>query len=133
MQAGATSPILRLAAPSAMRWPADGSSGGRSAGPAPAPRSPQRALTDARYLRCRRRAGREVDFVIEHGRRLLAVEAKLGASVAFADAEGLRAFLAEHADAVAGLLVHGGRDVRRLGERIVAVPWHVLAGAAAPP
>lgn len=72
--------------------------------------------------------GQEVDFVIEHGRRLLAVEVKQTNNPSYRDASGLRAFLSDHPHASGGLLVHTGREVRRLGERILAVPWTLVTG-----
>jgi hypothetical protein len=43
-------------------------------------------------------------------------------------AAGLAKFLAEHPQAVGGILLHGGQQIRRLDERIVAVPWSLLTG-----
>jgi predicted AAA+ superfamily ATPase len=76
----------------------------------------------------RTQKGTEVDFVLEHGRRLLAIEVKQTDRPGYADAEGLRYFLREHPQAAGGLLVHGGRDIRRLDEKIVAAPWRVVTG-----
>ncbi len=76
------------------------------------------------------RTGHEVDFVVEHGRRLLAVEVKLTDRPGYRHTEGLRRFMAECPQVVGGLLVCGGNRVRRLDERIAAVPWAVLAGQA---
>jgi len=75
----------------------------------------------------RPRRGGEVDFVLEHGRRLLAIEVKLSETPRYGDTEDLRAFLDLHPHAAAGVLVHTGREVRRLDDRIVAVPWDLLA------
>jgi predicted AAA+ superfamily ATPase len=82
----------------------------------------------ARLYTWRTRRGEEVDFVVEHGQRVLAVEAKLATEVSFRLTAGLRAFLAEVPDAVGGLLVYAGNRVVRLAETLVAVPWTVLAG-----
>ncbi len=76
----------------------------------------------------RTHSGTEVDFVIEHGRRLLGVEVKLTDRPGYGDAAGLRAFLAEHPAAAGGLLLHSGREVRRLDEKIVSVPWTAVTG-----
>lgn len=76
----------------------------------------------------RTRSGQEVDFVLEHGRRLLAIEVKLTERPGYRHTEGLRAFLDQHPDAAGGLLVHGGTDVVRLGERVVGVPWTMVTG-----
>jgi predicted AAA+ superfamily ATPase len=82
----------------------------------------------ARLFHWRRGDGAEVDFVWEHGRTVVAVEAKLGSRPASADADGLRKFLADHPDAKGGILVHGGKEARRLDRKIVALPWTALAG-----
>ena len=66
---------------------------------------------------------REVDFVIESGARLLAIEVK-AAAPRYADTTGLRLFREEYADRFAGgLLLHGGDDIQQMGEGILAVPW----------
>ena len=72
--------------------------------------------------------GTEVDFVIEHGRSVMALEIKLTRQPRFGDADGLRAFINETPGASGGILLHGGKAIRRLDERIIAVPWTVLTG-----
>lgn len=68
--------------------------------------------------------GEEVDFVIERGHRLLAVEVKAATRVSGRDVAGLRSFRAEYGSAVVGgLLLYGGRETMRLAEGIVATPW----------
>ncbi len=76
----------------------------------------------------RTRSGVEVDFVVEHGRRLLAIEVKRTAQPSYGDTTGLRAFLVDHPKAAGGLLLHSGREIRRLDKNIVAMPWTVLTG-----
>jgi predicted AAA+ superfamily ATPase len=73
-------------------------------------------------------SGAEVDFVLEHGRRLVAFEVKLATSVGYGDAAGLRTFMQEYPECACGVVVHSGEEVRMLGDRIVGVPWTVLAG-----
>ena len=70
--------------------------------------------------------GREVDFIIEQGRILVAVEVKLTTAPRYADAENLRLFLEEYPETVAALLVHAGHEVKQIGEKIIAVPWTAL-------
>jgi uncharacterized protein len=72
--------------------------------------------------------GKEVDFVLEYGRKVVAVEVKQSFNVSYGDASGLRAFLSDHPEASSGLLLYGGTDIRRLGERIVAAPWTMVTG-----
>jgi hypothetical protein len=74
-------------------------------------------------------AGAEVDFVLEHGRRLVAFEVRLSDKVGFGDTAALRTFMEEYPESAAGVVVHAGKEVRRLGERLVALPWGALAGA----
>jgi len=72
-------------------------------------------------------SGKEVDFVLEQGKKLLAIEVKLAGTARYVDTEGLRAFLDEYPETVACVLVYTGREIKRLHEKIVAVPWSALA------
>jgi predicted AAA+ superfamily ATPase len=87
----------------------------------------QRMLPRPKLFYWRTVSGREVDFVVESGRKLLALKAKLTPSPRFSDADGLRTFLEEHPAAKAGILVHTGPSIRRLDEKITAVPWWLIA------
>ncbi|MFZ5882347.1 MAG: ATP-binding protein [Chloroflexota bacterium] len=72
--------------------------------------------------------GTEVDFVLEHGRRLLAIEVKLTGTIGYKDTAGLRAFLTDHPHASGGLILYSGARVKRLDENILAVPWSSITG-----
>jgi len=72
--------------------------------------------------------GHEVDFVLEQGRRCLGFEIKMTTTPRYGDVEGLRLFLGQHPQAVGGILIHNGRDIKRLDERIVALPWTMFTG-----
>jgi hypothetical protein len=72
--------------------------------------------------------GKEVDLVVEHGRKLLAVEIKLTTAPRYQDAENLHVFLEEYPETEAALLVHSGAEVKRLHEKVIAVPWVLLSG-----
>jgi predicted AAA+ superfamily ATPase len=76
------------------------------------------------YWRTRR--GDEVDFVIEHGRRLLAVEVKAGVELRYEDTKGIQAFMRDTSRPVTGLLLYGGTEFRRMGESVFAVPLRML-------
>ena len=76
----------------------------------------------------RTRRGQEVDFIIEHGRKLLAIEVKRAERVGYGDAATLRAFLEEYPETAGGLVLYGGKKIRRLGEKIVALPWTMITG-----
>ncbi len=71
--------------------------------------------------------GREVDFVLEQGRNLVAVEVKMTTRPSFNDIKNLLAFLEEHPRAIRGLLVHAGNAIRHLHSKVIAVPWWWLA------
>ena len=67
---------------------------------------------------------REVDFVVEAGDRLLAVEVKAAANPGLAETRGLRLFRDEYPERFAGgLLLHGGSDTQWMAEGVLAVPW----------
>jgi hypothetical protein len=72
--------------------------------------------------------GKEVDFVLEWGRKLLAVEVKLTSTPKFSDTETLQLFLDEYPETVAGVLVHTGKEIRMMHKKIVAVPWILFGG-----
>ena len=67
---------------------------------------------------------REVDFVIESGERLLAIEVKATERPRLRDTTGLRLFKEEYADRFAGgLVLHTGEETQWLAERILGAPW----------
>ena len=69
----------------------------------------------------------EVDFVVEWGRKLIGIEVKRTQAPRHADALGLRIFLDENRDrAVCGVLLHTGREMQVLGEKIIALPIDAL-------
>ena len=78
----------------------------------------------------RRRDGVEVDFVIEHGRKILGIEVKRARKIGYGDISGLQTFLDEHPGAAGGLMVYAGDEIRRMGKKILAVPWTLLTGQA---
>lgn len=68
-------------------------------------------------------SGREVDFVVEHGNRLLAFEVKFTSNPTITDCRNLLLFLEEYPEAVRGVLVHTGDRVVWLHSKVLAVPW----------
>jgi uncharacterized protein len=88
----------------------------------------QQLIPSARLYYWRTRTGQEVDFVMEHGQRVLAIEVKQTTQPGYGDTAGLRSFLAEHPQASGGLLIHGGREIRRVDENIAAMPWTLITG-----
>ena len=68
--------------------------------------------------------GKEVDFVIEWGGRLLPIEVKATARPHVGDAAGLRVFREEYPEATcAGLLLHTGDELGWIAEGVLAAPW----------
>jgi hypothetical protein len=67
--------------------------------------------------------GKEVDFVLEHGKKLLALEIKMTDNPTAYDIKNLLLFMDEHPETVRGVLVHTGNVVKWLHSRIIAVPW----------
>ncbi|MBI4726302.1 ATP-binding protein [candidate division TA06 bacterium] len=70
--------------------------------------------------------GREVDFVIAQGRRVLPVEVKLGPKVTFSDTGNLRMFMEYHPEARLGVVIYGGDKVEFVDEKIIALPLAAL-------
>ena len=70
--------------------------------------------------------GKEVDFVLEWGRKLLAVEVKLSRKVRFSDIETLRLFMEEYPETAACILIYAGDEIKIMEEKIAAIPWFLL-------
>jgi predicted AAA+ superfamily ATPase len=70
----------------------------------------------------RTQAGAEVDLLLVHGRKILPVEAKLGASVGARDVAGLRSCMKD-LGLRRGLVVYGGEERRSMGGGITLLPW----------
>ncbi|HBL32176.1 MAG TPA: ATPase [Acidobacteria bacterium] len=69
-------------------------------------------------------AGDEVDFVVEHGSRLLPVELKATTKPRLIDARGLTIFRQEYSGAaLPGLLLHTGDELGWLADGVLAAPW----------
>lgn len=64
----------------------------------------------------------EVDFIVEAGRDVMALELKAAARWADRDLAGLRAFLAATPRCVAAVLLHNGKESLKLGEKLWALP-----------
>lgn len=82
----------------------------------------------ARLYFWRTQSGSEVDFVVEHGRRILAIEVKMTDAPGYRHGKGLQKFLQEQPNAVGGLLIHCGTMTKRITENIIAVPWAQITG-----
>jgi predicted AAA+ superfamily ATPase len=67
--------------------------------------------------------GKEVDFVIEHSRKLLAIEVKMTDRPTVRDIKNLLLFMNEYPETVRGILVHSGNRILWLHSKVIAVPW----------
>lgn len=77
----------------------------------------------------RDRAGNEVDFLLEDGDRLAALEIKCSTRASADDASGilaLRKTLKRSGKQLPGGVLHGGDSVRPLGDHLYALPWQWL-------
>lgn len=70
--------------------------------------------------------GREVDFVFEYGRKLLAFEVKLSKNVRLSDLENLNIFLEEYPETLFGIVLYNGDEIKILSDKIFAVPWWLI-------
>ena len=70
----------------------------------------------------RTRAGREVDFVVRRGRRVLAIEVKAGSRVRFEDTAGIQEFMRCHPECRTGLVLYGGDEAVALAEGLTTIP-----------
>ena len=68
--------------------------------------------------------------MLKHGRQVLAIEVKQTTWPGYGDIAGLRSFLAERPETSGGLLLHGGREIRRVDENIVAIPCVLITDDA---
>lgn len=68
--------------------------------------------------------GRELDFVIEDGPRLLPIEVKTAKDVTPRDIDPIKTFLADYRDrAPAGILLYQGERVFWMADRVLVAPW----------
>jgi len=70
--------------------------------------------------------GREVDFVIEIGKDIIALEVKSGETWSKRDLAGLSSFLAATPRCKAAIIAYNGGETAQLGERLWAIPLSTL-------
>jgi len=68
-------------------------------------------------------AAKEVDFVIEQGKKLVAIEVKYSKKPGMNDIKNLLTFLEENPQTIRGVLLHAGSSVKWLHSKVLAVPW----------
>ncbi len=81
------------------------------------------SVPKTRVLYWRTSTGTEVDFVLERGRKALAVEAKFTRNPGPRDASGLLRLMEGCPEVVRGVVLHAGERVRWLHSQVVALPW----------
>ena len=83
-------------------------------------------LPDARLYYWRLRRGDEVDFIVEAGRKVLAIEIKWASRLGPNDRKGLQTFRQSCPRCFVGILGYSGTEVIPLGEGLWAVPLATL-------
>jgi predicted AAA+ superfamily ATPase len=83
-------------------------------------------LPDAQLSYWHEQGRYEVDFVIEAGRRVFAIEVKAATRWGESDLAGLRAFLDRTPACVAAVLAYNGREAVRLADRLWTIPMGQL-------
>jgi len=68
----------------------------------------------------------EVDFVVQNGRDIMAIEVKAASRWGSQDLTGLRAFLHATPDCKAGVLAYNGTEMVQIGDRIWVIPLGIL-------
>ena len=79
-------------------------------------------MPDAQLAYWHEQGRHEVDFVIEYGRKVCAVEVKAATRWNESDVSGLRTFLDRTPACAAAVLAYNGREAVALGERLWAIP-----------
>ena len=69
---------------------------------------------------------KEVDFVLEVGQKIIAIEVKLAKKVNYNDIQNIQTFIENHPMTVAGLVVYAGSELQYLTKNILAVPWNAF-------
>ena len=81
----------------------------------------------AKIFYWRTTSGKEVDFIVEHGRKILAIEVKYTKNPTFFDTKNLNIFLEDNKQAIRGVIIHAGSQIKWLTSKIIAVPWWWIA------
>lgn len=83
-------------------------------------------LAGVRFCYWHEQGRHEVDFVVEHGRKTLAIEVKAAGRLQRDDWRSLEVFLARTRNCIGGVLTYFGQEVQPIGDRLWAVPLHHL-------
>ncbi|MCL4491048.1 MAG: hypothetical protein M1510_03950 [Nitrospirae bacterium] len=60
---------------------------------------------------------------MEHGKKLLAFEAKLTRNPTFNDAKTLLNFIEEYPRTIRGVLLHAWNSIKWLHSKVISMPW----------
>ena len=71
-------------------------------------------------------SGKEVDFILEHGREILAFGVKMTDNPLFSDAKNIIEFIENFPKTIRGVIVHSGSNIKWLHSKVIAVPWWML-------
>ena len=71
--------------------------------------------------------GKEVDFIVKQGKRLVAFEVKFSKKPTFNDIQNLLTFMEENPKTIRGILIHAGKSIKWLHSNVLAVPWWWIA------
>lgn len=77
----------------------------------------------AKIFYWRTTTGKEVDFVIEQGKKLLAIEVKFSQNPSFNDIKNLLSFMQDYPHTLRGILIHAGNEIKWLHSKVIALPW----------
>jgi predicted AAA+ superfamily ATPase len=83
-------------------------------------------LPDASLTFWNEQSRHEVDFVIEFGQKVIAIEVKAATRWSHNDLRSLQAFLARTPNCVAAILAYNGQQPVKLDERLYAIPMGML-------
>lgn len=74
----------------------------------------------------RTRKGDEVDLIIEYGNSITAFEIKATTRVRYEDTKSLQLFMNNHSLKSCGILLYNGNEIKKLGDRLFAMPICML-------
>ncbi|NPV59410.1 MAG: ATP-binding protein [Actinobacteria bacterium] len=86
----------------------------------------EREIPPGRVYYWQTQQGREVDFVVELGKDILAIEVKAGEGWSRRDLAGLSEFLSLTPGCRAAVIAHNGEEAAKLGDRMWAIPLGML-------
>lgn len=83
-------------------------------------------IPNGRIFYWQTQAGKEVDFIIEQGQNLIAIEVKSAESWGGRDLAGLNEFLSVTPNCKAAVLAYNGKESAKIGDRLWAIPLGAL-------